>query len=201
MKSYTSRLVVIPNYGNRLRLNSSSNSSYSFQWERFRSTLIVLPNTNTKRFIQGIELRCGSFADDPIFLSSQYLPPLSPVGTPSDVFSGDESICEYDLRRKTAPRIAESYFDVRRRLLAKSHLLAYNAKDDTDADDNDSFSSMGQSHYHSIYWTDCAWIFNLVFFLSSMPWQKTNFNKLARVIFTGFDIRWVCIFYSADPRN
>ena len=162
MTSYTSRLVVIPNYGNRLRLNSSSNSSYSFQQERFCSTLIVLPNTNTKRFIQGIELRCGSFADDPIFLSSQYLPPLSPVGTPSDVFSGDESICEYDLRRKTAPRIAESYFDVRHRLLAKSHLLAYNAKDDTDADDNDSFdcvSSMGHSQYHGIYWTSCICIF------------------------------------------
>ena len=107
-----------------------------------------------KRFIQGIEVRCGSFVDDPIFLNCQHLPPLSPVGTPSDILSGDESICEYDLRRKIVPRVAESYSDVRHRLLARSHLLAYNPKDDTDADDNDSFdciSSMGYPYYHGIH--------------------------------------------------
>lgn len=152
MTFYTSRLIIIPNYGNRLRLNSSSNSSssYSYQQERFRSTLIVLPNTNRKRFIQGIEVQCGSFLNNPKHSSTKRYESISPIGTTSDVFSADESICEYNPRRK----IGESYFDVRHRLLAKSNLFAYTLKDDTDADDNDSFccSSMGQSYYNENYY-------------------------------------------------
>ena len=148
MTIYTSRLIVIPNYGNRLRLNSSSNSSYSFQHEVFRSTLIVVPNSNRKRFIQGIELRCGSFINEQIHSNNHRFESISPVATTSDVFSGDESISEYYPARKTRI-VGESYFDVRHRLLAKSNLFAYTLKDDTDADDNDSFccsSSIGHTY-------------------------------------------------------
>ncbi len=147
MTIYTSRLIVIPNYGNRLRLNSSSNSSYSYQHERFRSTLIVLPHTNQKRFIQGIEVRCGSFLNDRNYSNNKHFDSISPNGTTSDVFSADESICEYYPVTKT-PMIGESYFDVRHRLLAKSNLFAYTLKDDTDGDENESFccSSMGYSY-------------------------------------------------------
>jgi hypothetical protein len=151
MAIYTSRLIVIPNYGNRLRLNSSSNSSYSFQNELFRSTLIVLPNSNRKRFIQGIEVRCGSFTNEQIYSNNKRFESVSPVATTSDVFSGDESICEYYPIRKSR-FIGESYFDVRHRLLAKSNLFAYTLKDDTDGDDNDSFccsSSVGYSYHHN----------------------------------------------------
>lgn len=154
MTIYTSRLIIIPNYGNRLRLNSSSNSSssYSFQHERFRSTLIVLPNTNRKRFIQGIEVQCGSFLNNPQSLNTKRFESISPICTTSDVFSADESICEFYPIAKT-PIIGESYFDVRHRLLAKSNLFAYTLKDDTDGDDNDSFccSSMGHSYYNDNY--------------------------------------------------
>jgi len=149
---YTSRLIVIPNYGNRLQSNSSSNSSYSFQHERFRSTLIVLPNSNRKRFIQGIEVRCGSFINDQILPNIHRFKSVSPVGTISDVFSVDESICELYPLSKT-PIIGESYFDVRHRLLAKSNLFTYTIKDDTDIDDNDSFycSSAGYSYQYGNY--------------------------------------------------
>jgi len=152
MTIYTSRLIIIPNYGNHLRLNSSSNSSYSFQHERFRSTLIVLPNTNRKRFIQGIEVRCGSFINNQKLPNNKRFESISPIGTTSDILSVDESICEYYPIAKT-PIIGESYFDVRHRLLAKSNLFAYTLKDDTDADDNDSFccSSMGYSYYNGNY--------------------------------------------------
>jgi hypothetical protein len=152
MTSYTSRLIVIPNYGNRLRLNSSSNSSYSFQYEKFRSTLIVLPNTNRKRFIQGIEVRCGSFINDQKLSNNKRFESISPIGTTSDVFSADESICEYHPIAKS-PIIGESYFDVRHRLLAKSNFFAYTLKDDTDGDDTDSFScsSIGYSYYNENY--------------------------------------------------
>jgi len=152
MTIYTSRLIVIPNYGNRLRLNSSSNSSYSYQHEKFRSTLIVLPNTNRKRFIQGIEIRCGSFNNYRNYSNNKRLQSISPIGTSSDVFSPDESICEYYPITKT-PIIGESYFDVRHRLMAKSNLFAYTLKDDTDVDENDSFccSSMGYSHHNGNY--------------------------------------------------
>jgi hypothetical protein len=145
-------LIVIPNYGNHLRLNSSTNSSYSFQHERFRSTLIVLPNTNQKRFIEGIEVRCGSFINNEKLSNNKRFESLSPIGTTSDIFSADESICEYYPIIKT-PIIGESYFDVRHRLLAKSNLFAYTLKDDTDVDDNDSFcySSMGYSYYNGNY--------------------------------------------------
>jgi hypothetical protein len=152
MTIYTSRLIVIPNYGNHLRLNSSTNSSYSFQHERFRSTLIVLPNTNRKRFIEGIEIRCGSFINNEKLSNNKRFESLSPIGTTSDIFSADESIFEYYPIIKT-PIIGESYFDVRHRLLAKSNLFAYTLKDDTDVDDNDSFcySSMGYSYYNGNY--------------------------------------------------
>ncbi|CAF0966058.1 unnamed protein product [Adineta steineri] len=153
MTMYTSRLIVIPNYGNLFRSNSSSNSSYSFQHERFRSTLIVLPNTNRKRFIQGIEVRCGSYMNDPRHLHTHHFKSLSPVGTTSDLMSADESICELYPIIKT-PVIGESYFDVRHRLLAKSNLFNHTIKDDTDVDDNDSFcysSSMEQSYHHGNY--------------------------------------------------
>jgi len=152
MTIYTSRLIIIPNYGNHLRLNSSSNSSYSFQHERFRSTLIVLPNTNRKRFIQGIEVRCGSFINNQKLPNNKRFESISPIGTTSDILSADESICEYYPIAKT-PIIGESYFDVRHRLLAKSNLFAYTLKDDTDGDDNDSFccSSMGYSYYNGNY--------------------------------------------------
>ncbi|CAF0854276.1 unnamed protein product [Rotaria sordida] len=154
MTIYTSRLIVIPNYGNRLRLNSSSNSSYSFQHEIFRSTLILLPNSNRKRFIQGIEVQCGSFMNDHIHKNNNNnrFQSISPVGTISDVFSGDESISEFYPIRKPS-NIGQSYFDVRRRLLAKSNLFAYTLKDDTDIDDNDSFScsSIGYSYHPGNY--------------------------------------------------
>jgi hypothetical protein len=148
MTIYTSRLIVIPNYGNHLPLNLS----YSFQHERFRSTLIVLPNSNRKRFIQGIEVRCGSFLNDHIHLNNNRFESISPVGTTSDVFSADESICEFYPTAKT-PIIGESYFDVRHRLLAKSNLFAYTLKDDTDGDDNDSLccSSMAYSYNYGNY--------------------------------------------------
>ncbi|CAF2623006.1 unnamed protein product [Rotaria sp. Silwood2] len=147
MTIYTSRLIVIPNYSNRLRLNSSSNSSYSFQHEIFRSTLIVLPYSNRKRFIQGIEVQCGSFMNDRMYRSNSRFESISPVGTISDVFSADESISEYHPIRQTSI-VGQSYSDVRQRLLAKSNLFAYSLKDDTDVDDNDSVScsSMGYSY-------------------------------------------------------
>jgi hypothetical protein len=152
MTIYTSRLIVIPNYGNRLRLNSSTNSSYSFQHGIFRSTLIVLPNTNRKRFIQGIEVQCGSFINDKTFSSDNRYKSVSPIYTTSDVYSADESICEYNPITKTSI-VGESYFDVRHRLLAKSNLFAYTLKDDTDVDDNDSFcySSAGYSYHYENY--------------------------------------------------
>lgn len=149
MTIYTSCLIVIPNYGNRLRQNSSSNSSYSFQKERFRSTLIVLPHTKRKRFIEGIDLQCGIFLPDQKRFQS-----TSPIATTSDVFSGDESICEYYPSTKS-PVVAESYFDVRHRLLAKSNLFAYTLKDETDFDEYDSFGcssmdySRGNEYYHT----------------------------------------------------
>ena len=154
MTIYTSRLIVVPNYGNQLRRNSSSNSSYSFQYEVFRSTLIVLPNSTRKRFIEGIELRCGHCPPAPVRPTYQQPQPqrfrsLSPVATTSDLYSGDESICEYYPRRNT-PMIGESYFDVRHRLLARSNLLSSGLRDDTDIDDNDSVacsSSIGYSSY------------------------------------------------------
>jgi hypothetical protein len=157
MTIYTSRLIVIPNYGNRLRLNSSSNSSsYSYQHEKFRSTLIVLPYSNRKRFIQGIEVRCGSFNNHHQNYSNnnnKRFQSISPIGTSSDIFSPDESICEYYPTGKP-PITGESYFDVRHRLLAKSNLFAYTLKDDTDGDENDSFccSSMGYSHHNENYY-------------------------------------------------
>lgn len=149
MTIYTSRLIVIPNYGNRLRLDSSSSSSYSFKQELFRTTLIVLPYTNRKRFIQSIELRCGNFIDDTKYDNNKRYESISPVGTTSDVYSADESICEYHPITKTPP-IGQSYFDVRHRLLAKSNLFAYTLRDETDFDDNDSVycSSMGYSYNH-----------------------------------------------------
>ncbi|CAF1556310.1 unnamed protein product [Rotaria magnacalcarata] len=156
MTIYTSRLVVIPNYGNRLRLNSSSNSSYSFQRERFRSTLIVLPNSNRKRFIEGIEVQCGSFINDQNYQNNNNnnnrLESVSSVGSTSDVFSADESICEYHPMKNTRI-VGQSYFDVRHRLLAKSNLFAYTLKDDTDIDDTDSFccSSTGYSYHLGNY--------------------------------------------------
>jgi hypothetical protein len=153
MTIYTSRLIVIPNYvNNNLQLNSSSNLSYSYHHEKFRSTLIVLPNSNRKRFIQGIEVRCGSFLDDHLHINNNRYESISPVGTTSDVFSADESICEFYPSKKS-PIIGESYFDVRHRLLAKSNLFAYTLKDDTDGDDNESFcwSSMGYSYHCGNY--------------------------------------------------
>lgn len=153
MTIYTSRLIVIPNYGSRQRLNSSSNSSYSFQNERFRSTLIVLPNTNRKRFIEGIEVQCGSFINDRSYQTNNRSESLSPVGTSSDVFSIDESICEYQPTKQTST-VGLSYFDVRHRLLAKSNIFANNLKDDTDIDDTDSFccSSTGHSYHPRNYY-------------------------------------------------
>ncbi|CAF1153572.1 unnamed protein product [Rotaria sp. Silwood1] len=147
MTIYTSRLIVIPNYGNRLRLNSSSNSSYSFQHEIFRSTLILLPNSNRKRFIQGIEVQCGSFMNDQTYRNNNRFESMSPVGTLSDVYSADESISEFHSIKKTSI-IGQSYSDVRYRLLAKSNLFSYPLIDDTDVDDNDSFScsSVGYSY-------------------------------------------------------
>ncbi|CAF1160571.1 unnamed protein product [Adineta ricciae] len=134
---YTSRLIVIPNYGNLRRSNSSSNSSYTFQHEKFRSTLIVLPESNRKRFIEGIQVRCGSFLHDQSYLSINRLKSLSPIGTPSDVLSVDESICELYPIVET-PTIGESYFDVRHRLMAKSNLFNHTIKTDTDVDETDS---------------------------------------------------------------
>lgn len=147
MTIYTSCLIVIPNYGNRLRLNSSSNSSYSYQNERFRSTLIVLPHSRRKRFIEGIEVQCGIFFPGQQSSQHKRFQSISPIATTSDVFSGDESICEYYPVPKPT-KVAESYFDVRHRLLAKSNLFAYTLRDDTDFDDYDSFccSSLGYSH-------------------------------------------------------
>lgn len=147
MTIYTSCLIVIPNVGNRLRENSSSNSSYSFQKERFRSTLIVLPHTKRKRFIEGIDLQCGIFLPDRTRSQS-----ISPIATISDVFSGDESICEYYPSTKSS-RAAESYFDIRHRLLAKSNLFAHTLRDETDYDEYDSFgcSSMGYSYGNEYY--------------------------------------------------
>ena len=105
MAVYTSRMIVIPNYGNRVRLNSSSNSSYSYQYETFRSTLILLPNSSRKRFIQGIELRCGDFnvTDESSSKIVDHLTSLSPATTMSDVFSLDESISEYYLPESKYP--------------------------------------------------------------------------------------------------
>ena len=150
MTIYTSRLIVIPNYGNRLRLNSSSNSSYSYQHEKFRSTLIVLPYSKRKRFIQGIEVRCGSFNDYQNHSNyNKRFQSISPINTSSDVYSPDESICEYYTIEKPS-NTGESYFDVRHRLLAKSNLFSHTLRDDTDVDENDSFccSSMGYSHHN-----------------------------------------------------
>ncbi|UJR31316.1 hypothetical protein I4U23_018814 [Adineta vaga] len=135
---YTSRLIIIPNYGNLRRSNSSSNSSYSYQHEKFRSTLIVLPNTTRKRFIEGIEVRCGSFINDQLNFTTNRFKSISPIGTPSDVLSADESICELYPIVET-PVIAESYFDVRHRLMAKSNRFNHTIKYDTDGDDYDSF--------------------------------------------------------------
>ena len=90
MTIYTSRLLIIPNYDNHLQVNSS----YSFQHEIYRSTLIVLPNPRTKRFIQGIKVQCGNFLNGQIFLNNHRFESISPVSTTSDVFSADESICE-----------------------------------------------------------------------------------------------------------
>ncbi|CAF4157100.1 unnamed protein product, partial [Rotaria magnacalcarata] len=110
---------------------------YSFQRERFRSTLIVLPNSNRKRFIEGIEVQCGSFINDQNYRNNNNnnnrLESVSSVGSTSDVFSADESICEYHPMKNTRI-VGQSYFDVRHRLLAKSNLFAYTLKDDTDID-------------------------------------------------------------------
>lgn len=143
---YTTRLIVTPNYGNRLRTNSSSSSSTSTTYRngRFRTTLIVIPNMNQKRFIQSIEIQCQNINNSPIYLTNTSNQSFSPNHTSSDVFSADESICEY-YPFMQVPITGESYFDVRHRLLAKSNRFASTLRDDTDYDDNDSFycSSVG----------------------------------------------------------
>ena len=114
MPIYTTRLHVIPQYNARPHLEPS----YSYQHERFCSTLILSADGYRKRFIQGIELRCGSFSGG---LSCE----------PSMI---DE---EFSCRRRT---IGDSYADLRRRLMAKSNL-----RDDTDMDDNESFEGFSTS--------------------------------------------------------
>lgn len=127
MPIYTTRLLVIPQYNNiRPRLDST----YSYQRERFCSTLIVYPHGMRKRFIQGIEVRCGSFSDESTL----------PSRSPSDVLSFDELMINDEEKRRVRPIVAESYYDRRRRLMGKSlSYLSNHFRDDTDADENDSF--------------------------------------------------------------
>lgn len=135
-------MIITPNYNNRFRTNSSS----TYQNGRFRTTLILIPNTNRKRFIQSIEIQCRSFDNSQTYLTKSSNQSISPNHTTSDVFSGDESICEY-YPLAQVPIIGESYFDVRHRLLAKSNLFASTLRDETDYDDNDSFYSSSIGYY------------------------------------------------------
>jgi hypothetical protein len=154
MPIYTSRLFVIANSDNfhehRRSSNSSSNCLYYYQRERFRSTLILLPNCNRKRFIQGIEVQCKRVTDQSSTMNTQRCSSQSSLVTSSDLYSLDESMYNYDSQR--IPSITgESYSDIRHRLLAKSSLLLGNVYDDTDIDDNESYDglfSIGYSHYH-----------------------------------------------------
>jgi len=142
---YTTRLIVTPNYGNRFRTNSSSSSSVSsssYPNGRFRTTLIIIPNTNRKRFIQSIEIQCGNFNNSQTYLTKS----SSPNRTTSDVFSADESICEY-YPLAPIPLTSDPYFDVRYRLLAKSNRFASTLRDETDYDDNDSFYNSSIGYY------------------------------------------------------
>lgn len=144
---YTTRLIITPNYDNRFRTySSSSSSSSSYQNGRYRTTLILIPNTNRKRFIQSIEIECRNFQNPQIYLTKSSDQSFSPNRTASDVFSGDESICEY-YPLAQVPITGESYFDVRHRLLAKSNLFSSTLRDDTDYDDNDSFYCSSVGYY------------------------------------------------------
>lgn len=139
MPIYTTRLLVVPQYSTRLQLEPS----YSYQHERFCSTLIVLPDGYRKRFIQGIEVRCGSFTDESSLTSSVRIASRSH----SDAFNLEQSMIDDDFlaRRRTG---GESYSDVRRRLMAKSfyhRLIHPNLRDDTDIDENDSFEGFSTS--------------------------------------------------------
>jgi hypothetical protein len=146
MTIYTSRLILLPDFVNHRRRRTSS---YSYQREIFRSTLILLPNSNRKRFIESIEVRCGSFTNEQRLIINNRSTSVSPNATTSDVFSADESICEYYPSTKSSTA-GESYFDVQHRLLVKSNLLTCTLKNDTDADDDDSSycpSPVGYSYY------------------------------------------------------